>query len=135
MRGYRWCWLIGVCLLIVALCGCAQAASVMKWLFGYDDDGNVSPTSPGAIGSAIANYIVPGLGTAITALGGLYGHAAYKNGKRKRALKATFETIEEHGDLPKEELKKKLAHAHKSAGVELLAKGHAKEVSKKPAIT
>ena len=123
-------WAIFLCLMlaVLMLSGCA----VFDWLFVPKPGGSSSDT-PGAVAGTILNYFIPGAGAVVAAIGGIYGKIRGGQAKKQKKLtESTFATIEKHGDLPKAELKKELARAHKDAGVELLAKKNAEKVSPKP---
>ena len=114
-------------LMMMCLGGCA----IFDAIFGTNPKGEPQPGIVSTILNTALNSLFPGSGAALTGLGGLY--AAYRANKYKKAFGSTADVIEEHGDLPKVQLKQKLAAAHEKAGVLDLAQSQAKKYKKVPA--
>lgn len=110
-REWKGLLFVGLCLVMILLGGCA----VFDALFGVNEKGEPTPGILQTVVGAALNGLFPGSGAALTGLGGLY--AAWRARKWKQAMVATAGTIEEFGDLPKVELKEKLAASHVKAGV------------------
>jgi hypothetical protein len=107
----KWLTFVAVCLCVTLLGGCA----VLDALFGTNPQGTAEPSLLQTIVGGVLNSWVPGSGAVLTGLGGIY--AAFRARQWKKALVATAGTIEQFGDLPKVELKEKLAASHVEAGV------------------